>query len=98
MRIDFEITQWQATAVLVLLCIVFLMGAMYAASKQKTQMQKAGWVGPDDWSCLKFKGGPDSDGIVHLFNDSMGFEQCGLSDNHRIIANSVYERSATGIS
>lgn len=96
MKIDVEITQRQAATVLFLAAIAFIVGVMYGADLQKEQMQEAGWIGPDDWSCLTVNGGPGSDGLVRLFNDSMSFDQCGLSGDHRVIANSVYERSAKG--
>lgn len=96
MRIELEVSQRQAAAVLFLAAVAFIAGTMYGSGLQKKQMQEAGWIGPDDWACLNFKGGPDSNGIVRLFNDSMSFEQCGLSDDHRVIANSVYERPAAG--
>ena len=96
MRIEFEVTRRQAWTVFALSLIVFITGVMYGAWLEKQKMQEAGWIGPDDWSCHTVRGGPGSDGLVWLFNDSMSFEQCGLSTNHRVIAHSAFERSATG--
>ena len=96
MKIEFEVTNRQAAVVAIIAVATFLTGSMQGADWQKDQMQEAGWIGPDDWSCHTVRGGPDSDGMVRLFNDSMSFEQCGLSTDHRVIAHSAFERSATG--
>lgn len=67
-KIECEVTQRQAMAVFLIAAVAFIAGTIYGASLQKQEMQGAGWIGPNDWSCHIVTGGPDSDDIVRLFN------------------------------
>ncbi|WP_226483173.1 hypothetical protein [Natrinema amylolyticum] len=90
MKVSFEITEKQATAVVVLAVIVFVIGAAVGAAERQEKLQSDGWVSPDDWSCMILHGDPDGDSIIKLFNDSMSFHKCATSDDHRIVSNAAF--------